>query len=119
MNGSMPLDGEGNKIRGTTYFVSDTSAIVPLDAAVCTHSESDPKATLNVMERQTIFHRNRRLFKLPQQGDGGDGTAMSARPKSSIILLVYGARFSEASYRDKHRVSLNKRKVNSGPRRRV
>ena len=38
-------------MRGSTYYVDDVSAIVPLGAAVCTHDESDPKATLNVLER--------------------------------------------------------------------
>lgn len=107
-------------MRSSNYFMSDVSAVVPLGAAVCTHDESDPKATLNVMERQSIFHRNRRLFHLPQQGDGGTGPTLSSRPKSSIILVEHGARFSEASYCDKRRISdLKGRRASGGHARRA
>ena len=84
--GKPPLNEEGNKMQGCRYHISDVSAIVPLGAAACTHD--DPEATLNILERQTIYHRNCHRAHLPQQGDGGDGRVLSARPESSILLVL-------------------------------
>ena len=72
------MDAVGNKKTRcgcvtTTCPTSQLSFHVPIGAAVCSHDSSDPKRVLNVMERQTIYHRNHSLAHLPAQGDGGPG----------------------------------------------
>ena len=90
-------------------------SLIPLGVVVCTHEASNPADVLDVLERHAIVERNKRPGYLRQQL-GGKGGALSERPKSDVMLLVYGARYKPDAYRAKiKRIDL-KRSASSGPR---
>lgn len=86
--------------KESTHYVGEVERVVPLGAAVTTHDASDPAGILDVLERHSIKSRNSRAGFL-QQGVGGKGSAITKRPKSLILLIVYGARYKPEVYRAK------------------
>ena len=112
IEGDAPADA-----KPTAYYVELVNEVVPLGAAVCTHDDSSPKEVINTIERHAIATRNDRFPHLPRQGEGGDGQSLNKRPKSAVILLIYGARYKPAAYRSKMAKQAQKRKSTSGPRK--
>ena len=51
-----------------------------------------------------------------RQHPGGKGTAIHMRPKSDILLVIYGARYKPEAYREKVRRIDEMRRSRSGPR---
>ena len=75
-------------------------SLIPLGVVVCTHEASNPADVLDVLERHAIVERNKRPGYL-RQTLGGKGAALSKRPKSDVMLLIYGARYKPDAYRAK------------------
>ena len=99
------------------YYVGLVKEVVPLGAAVCTHDDSTPKQVINTMERHAITARNNRFRHLLAQGEGATGSSMIARPKSALVLLIYGARYTPEAYRSKMASQQAKRKSTCGSRK--
>ena len=112
VEGDVPANAKTN-----TYYVKQVKEVVPLGAAVCTHADSTPKEAINTIERHAITARNNRFPHLRAQGEGGDGGAITARPKSAVVLLIYGARYKPEAYHSKMAIQQAKRKSTSGPRK--
>lgn len=101
--------------REQDYYVSEVDEVVPLGMAVCTHEAICVADVLDTMERQAIEARNSRPGRL-RQHQGGKGTAISKRPKSAVMLLIYGARYKPDAYRAKIGRLAAKKSATIGPR---
>jgi hypothetical protein len=101
--------------REQDYFVCEVDEVVPLGVAVCTHEASSPADVLDTLERHAIDERNKRPGYL-RQHPGGKGTAINKRPKSDVMLLIYGARYKPDAYRAKIRRIDEKRASTSSGR---
>jgi len=108
-------DPPEHRPREQDYYVSEVEEVVPLGMAVCTHEAISLADVLDTMERQAIEACNSRPGRL-RQGQGGKGTAISKRPKSAVMLLVYGARYKPDAYRAKIGRLAAKKSATAGPR---
>ena len=106
-----------NRPREQDYFVSEVDEVVPLGIAVCVHEASSPTDVLDTLERHAIEERNKQPRSL-RQHPGGKGTAINKRPKSDLMLLIYGARYKPDAYRAKIRRINEKKATKGGPRSR-
>eukprot|EP00966_Prymnesium_polylepis_P328794 7384553-Prymnesium_polylepis.1 len=85
--GQPPAD---RKKSESDYYMTEVTEVVPLGVALCTHDDSCPAEVLDVMERHAIETRNRQPGAL-RQGPGEKGQAIAKRPKSAVLLMIYGA----------------------------
>ena len=100
---SPPREGDPVETHGSKqsyYYVDEVDEVIPLGMVVCTHEASNPADVLDVLERHAIVERNKRPGNL-RQHPGGKGGALSKRPKSDVMLLIYGARYKPDAYRAK------------------
>ena len=108
-----PVDTHGSK--QSYYYVDEVDEVIPLGMVVCTHEASNPADVLDVLERHAIVERNKRPGNL-RQHPGGKGGALSKRPKSDVMLLIYGARYKPDAYRAKIKRIDDGRSASSGSR---
>ena len=108
--GKPPEDGTRKEWN---YFTTEVTEVVPLGMVVCEHEDSEPAQVLDVLERHAIEARNLKPNYL-RQHPGGKGSAIHKRPKSSVMLLIYGARYMPDAYRAKIQRINGKRKSTSG-----
>ena len=93
------------------YYTSFVDEVKPLGLVVCTHDALELDRIVDIVERHAIDERNRNPGFL-HQGCGGKGAAIMKRPKSQVMLCIYGARFKPQAFREKHKALHDRKSQN-------